>query len=152
MNLVITPKLNTQIQSTNNKYKKCSTVTNVSFAAKMPVNKTLFEQFNEFLKANQLTIECGYEPKYQPKNKKYIIEPYYYANLVKNGKSVNRKGDSMNLFGVGKNSNEDAISNLINKISGYKLCTDTMEIGPFLPDGCKEKTLRAPLKFDIINI
>lgn len=151
MILNITPKVYAKRLQTNNNDKIPYVTTSVSFSGKMPVVNPLIEQFDKFLKANKLTLECAYEPAYQPKNKKYLIEPYYYANLSQNNQRVNRKGDAMSLFGFGKNSKEDAILNLIDKISGYKLYTENAEIEPFLPDGCKEKTLRTPLHFDVIN-
>lgn len=108
------------------------------------------QQFDKYLKENGLSLSFAFEPKY--KTKDYTINPYYYVNLLRDGKRVNIKGMDMVLFGYGKDSRKSALKNLMNKVLGYQLKAGRKNIQPFCPFGTEPKTPVKPLSLEIIEL
>lgn len=121
---------------------KISTVQNNSYA-------NVVKQFDTYLKKEGLSLEFAFEPKY--KDEDCIIPPYYYVNLLKDDKRINVKGIKMNLFGYGQKSRKEALKNLINKISGYKLRNGRKVIDAFCPSGTSPKKPRKPLVIEMME-
>lgn len=118
---------------------------NTSFGGKK--QNTLIKELNSYLEKQKLTLECNFEPE----NKEYSIPEYFYTILLKNGKNVNVQGAPMNLFGYGITAKK-AILNLIEKIKGYKLKTQTEEIPAFRPGNCEEKQHNRRMHFEPLEI